>query len=422
MFASFQTALSALNATSTAIDVTGNNLANLNTLGFKESNVSFLDLVTQSIDAVGQTQVGFGVGSPKTTKQFTQGATQTTGGPLDAAIQGDGFFVVQASNGAQLLTRAGNFQADASGTLVTSTGQRVQGWTQMNSDGTVNTNGAITDIQLPTGSLRQPSATKNFSLSMNLNAAGAVGASDGSFSAPVQVVDSLGNTQNLTIAFTKTANNTWSYSVTIPSSALASPSATPLATGTLTFDSSGNLTAPAPASGSLLNQIAVQVTGLADGAADMNMNWNLTNTTTGANLVTQIAQPSALSTSSQDGTAAAQLTKVSIGDGGLIIAQYSNGQTKNVGELAMASIRNPDSLVAVGNNNFQTSSLTATPVIGAPQTGGRGNILGGALESSNVDIATEFTNLIVYQRGYQANAKVINTEDQLSQDTISLKQ
>ena len=422
MFSSFQTALSALDATSTAIDVTGNNLANLNTTGFKDSRVSFLDLISQSIGAASRTQVGLGVTTPHTNRQFTQGAIQNTSGPLDAAIQGDGFFVVVSPSGQQLLTRAGSFQTDAAGTLMSPTGEKVQGWTQLNADGTVNTNGPIGNIQLPTGSLRQPFATQNFGLNMNLDASAAVGSASASFSAPIQVIDSLGNTQNLTINLTKTANNAWSYTVTIPSSALTTPSATPLATGNLKFDSSGNLTSPAPAPPATTNQITVKVTGLADGAADMNMNWNLSDPTTGVSSITQIAQPSAVSTSTQDGTAAAQLSKVSIGDGGVIVAQYSNGQIKNVGELALASIRNPDSLIAVGNNNLEISSITATPVIGAPRTGGRGDILGGSLESSNVDIATEFTNLIVYQRGYQANAKVINTEDQLTQDTISLKQ
>ncbi|MCU1260115.1 MAG: protein of unknown function domain protein [Bryobacterales bacterium] len=421
MFTTFQTALSALNATSQAIDVTGNNLANLNTTGFKQTGVSFLDLVTQSFGSAGHSQAGFGTTAPATVRNFTQGALQTTSGLLDAAIQGGGFFVLKGANNSQLLTRAGNFQSDASGYLTTLTGERVQGWTQLNPDGSVNTNGPAADIQLPTGSLQQPVPTSNFSLSLNLDASATVGATSGTFSTPLQVIDSLGNTQNLTVTFTKTAANNWSYAVTIPPSALATPTSTPLATGTLVFNTNGTLQTPASTPPATTNQVAVNIAGLADGAADLSINWNLNNPT-GTPTLTQVTNPSAVSTNSQDGSLTAQLVRVSIGEGGVVQAQFSNGQQKTVGRLALASIGNPESLTAVGNNNFQTSLQTAIPVIGTAQTGGRGNIVGGSLESSTVDIAREFTNLIIYQRGYQANAKVVNTEDQLSQDTISLKQ
>jgi flagellar hook protein FlgE len=420
MFTTFQTALSALNATSTAIDVTGNNLANLNTVGFKDSNVSFLDLVTQSFGTVGKAQPGAGT-QQMTIRSSSQGATHNTSGPLDAAVQGAGFFVMRTANNGQLLTRAGNFHTDANGYLTSLTGERVQGWTQLNANGTVNTSGPIGDIQVPSGSLQQPVATTNFALSMNLNASATVGAASGTFSNPMQVIDSLGNTQNLTVTVTKTGPNAWGYTVTIPSSALSTPSATPLATGTLAFNTDGTLKTPAATPPALTNQVAVKVTGLADGAADMTMNWNL-NDPAGNPTLTQVDSPSTVSANSQDGTAPAQLTGVSIGAQGMIEAQFSNGLQKPVAQLALASIGNPDSLSAVGNNNFETSSQTTLPVIGTALTGGRGDILGGSLESSTVDIAKEFTNLIIYQRGYQADAKVINTEDQLTQDTISLKQ
>lgn len=422
MFYGFQTALSALNATSTAIDVTANNLANLNTTGFKQSQVSFQDLFAQSLGSLNSAQPGFGVASPQIMRQFSQGSIQSTSGSFDAAIQGDGFFVLRdPGTQSQLLTRSGNFTTDNSGNLVTASGARVQGWTQLNADGTVNMNGPITDIQLPTGALRKPIATQNFAMNMNLDSTATVGSSTSTFSQPVQVIDSLGNTQTLSVTFTKSGSNAWSYAVTIPSAALATPSATPLATGSLTFDTSGNLLTPASTPPSLLNQIAVPVTGLSDGAANLTMNWNL-NDAAGKPLLSQIAQSSAVSSSTQDGVAAAQLTKVGIGIGGAIIAQYSNGQQQQVGQLALATVRNPESLSALSNNNYQSSANTAAPVIGNPGTGGRGTILGSSLESSTVDIATEFTNLIVYQRSYQANAKVVTTEDQLSQETINIKQ
>jgi flagellar hook protein FlgE len=416
-FTSFSSALSALNANTTAIDVVGNNLANLSTTGFKSSAVAFRDLVTQSLGAgLGETQVGFGTGVPLTTRQFTQGALQATSGVLDAAIQGDGFFVLQDSAGAQLFSRAGNFQVDAQGHLLSAAGDSVLGWTQNN--GQVNTNGPIGAITVPVGTLQAPRATSTFSLDMNLNAAAAVGSTDGTFSYPMEVIDSLGTSHVLTITFNKTGGGAWDYSVSIPGEDLTGGTAgTPsvLTTGQLTFDSSGNLTSP-DVTGRLIN---IPATGLVDGAADLSVNWDLYDASNAPRL-TQFAQLSAVSSNGQDGQPAAQLVRVGLSDGGNILAQYSNGQQTVVGQLAMAGIRNPESLIAVGDNNFQSSSLTATPAIGVPNTGGRGKILGGELEASTVDIAKEFTNMIVYQRGYEANAKVVNTADQLSQDTMNL--
>jgi flagellar hook protein FlgE len=419
----FDIALSGLNATSNAINVTANNLANLNTTGFKESQVSFQDLFAQSLGVVNQTQPGFGVATAGVVEQFNQGSLQSTGGAFDAAIQGDGFFVLKDPTGAQLLTRDGSFSTDANGNLVTSGGQNVQGWTQTNADGTVNTNGAIGNIQIPTGSLRAPVATTNFQFNVNLNsAANADGTS--TFSTPVQVVDSLGNTQTLTASFTKTGANAWTYSVSVPTSALSSSSSStnPIATGSLTFDSNGVLTSPTATPPSVLNQVPIQISGLADGASDLSMNWNLSDPTTGVSQLTQVSEPSAVSTSTQDGVPAAQLVKVGIGNGGSLVAQYSDGEQRVVGQIALATVRNPQSLASIGQNNYQLSSSSAAPVVGTPGTGGRGSIVGGQLESSTVDIATEFTNLIVFQRSYEANAKVVTSEDQLSQDTIAIKQ
>src|SRR3954470_22790754 len=178
MFTSFSTALSALNATSTAIDVVGNKLANLNTPGFKNSQVLFRDLVTQSLGAgLGETQVGFGTGRPLTIRQFTQGAIQTSSGLLDAAIQGDGFFVLKDHAGNTLYTRAGNLQADKNGYLLTDTGDRVQGWTTVDPiTGEVNTNGPIGNIIVPVGSLKPPNPTSIFTIDMNLNSSAAADA------------------------------------------------------------------------------------------------------------------------------------------------------------------------------------------------------------------------------------------------------
>ena len=426
MFTAFSTALSALNADSTAINVVGNNLANLNTTGFKESDVSFHDLVSQSMGAAqGKTQVGLGVATPLTTRQFSQGTLQASSGQLDAAIQGNGFFMVKdPSTNATLYTRAGDFQVDANGNLTTSTGQNVQGWTMTN--GALSTTGAISNIQIPVGQLRKAEATTTMSVSANLNAAAVSGVTTGntadSFSTPIQVIDSLGNPLVMTETFTKDPKTplTWSYQITIPGEATtAGVAGTPTnlltTAGVLTFDSSGKLLTPAVDGGA----IKVTVKGLKSDAADLNITLNLYGADSTPN-ITQFSAASATSAQSQDGVASAQIISVGMGDGGQVVAQYSNGTQQVVAQLAVASIRNPGSLIAVGDNNYQASQQTAQPAIGEANTGGRGDIKGGELEASTVDIAKEFTNLIVLQRAYQANGKVITTGDQLSQVTISL--
>jgi len=413
MFTSFSTALSALSAHSTAIDVVGNNLANLNTPGFKTSVVSFHDLVTQSLGAgLGETQVGFGVGRPITIRQFSQGAIQSSTGALDAAIQGDGFFIVQDNAGAILYTRGGNFQVDKAGNLLTSTGERIQGWTEIDPvTGKVITSGAINNITVPIGTLKAPTPSSAFSFDLNLNAAAEAGST---FSTAIEVYDSLGNSHVVTITFTKAAAaNEWNYSVTVPDADLMAPF-TPV-TGAITFDAAGKLTSPAASD----PMPVVNITGLADGANDLSLTWNLYNGA--APRLTQYAQPSSVSANAQNGSPAAQLVRVGLADGGKILAQYSNGEQAVVGQVAMASIRNPESLIAVGNNNYQLSARSALPAIGLPGTGGRGSIIGGAVEYSTVDIAKEFTNLIVLQRGYQANTRVVTAVDELSQETINLK-
>lgn len=419
MFTSFSTALSALSAHSTAVDVVGNNLANLNTPGYKASVVSFRDLVTQSLGAgLGETQVGFGTGRPFTVRQFTQGAIQSSTGLLDAAIQGDGFFVARDNQGAVLFTRAGNFQVDAAGNLLTLTGERVQGWTE-DANGKVDPNGAIGSIVVPVGTLKAPMATTRFSMDLNLNAAAQNGQPEGTFSSPIEIVDSLGASHILTITFTKSATaNTWDYSVTIPGADVGATTLTSeLAKGTISFDSSGKLSSPAATSPT----VDIPITGLVNGAADFsNLKWEMYSSN-GTPHLTQYTQPSAVSANAQDGSAAASLIRVGLADGGKILAQYSNGQQRVVGQLAVAAIRNPESLIAVGNNSFQSSARTAIPAIGLPETGGRGKVIGGALEYSTVDIAREFTNLIVFQRGYQANSRVVMAVDELSQETINLK-
>jgi flagellar hook protein FlgE len=416
MGGSFSIALSGLNAQTAALNVVSNDLANLNTTGFKASTVAFQDLVAEQLNPT-DTSAGAGVAAPQALREFTQGTLTVTSGAFDAAIEGQGFFIVQNKTGETLYTRAGNFSLDANGNLVTSTGEFVQGWTAVN--GVVTPSGPVGNITIPPNSLQKPVATQNFSLSLNLNAGATVGGTDGTFSAPIQVVDSLGTKHTLTITFTKTAPNAWNYEVDIDGGDLSSGKAgtpTSLAKGSLTFDSSGNLTSPKAGA-----PIAVAITGLADGAADINTNWNL-YTAAGVPNITQYAQTSGLAGTSQDGIAVAQLAQVSLQDGGKVVAEFSDGSQEIIAQLALAGISNPESMIAAGNNEYIVSAATATPAVGPAQTGGRGQISGGSLENSTVDIAREFTNLIVYQRSYEANSKVISTLDQITQDLLNIKQ
>ncbi len=416
MFPGFSAALSALTADTTAIDVSGNNLANLNTPGFKASQVEFSDLMSQSLgSALNPAQVGMGVGPLQTNTNYIQGGITTTGGPTDVAIEGNGFFVLQDSSGQTLYTRDGSFQLDSSGNLVTATGQNVQGWTAVN--GVVNPNGAVSNLSVPTGALIPGTTTTTMSLNVNLDAGSPTSGTGSTFSAPIQVYDSLGASHTLTVNYTKTATNSWGYTVTIPSSDLSKGGKTTLATGTLTFDSNGNLTSPAAGAG----PTAIAVSGLSDGAADMNINWNMFDANGNSN-ITQLSDTSALEGVSQDGAAPGQISNVSLQNGGLLVATYSNGQQVTVGQLAMANIQNPSSLISVGENNLKTSAATAPVTVGAANSGGLGQVLGGSIEGSTADMATEFTNLLTYERSYQAAARVITTGDQMLQDTLNLIQ
>ena len=414
MYTAFSTALSALQADSLAIDVVGNNLANLNTTGYKAADVEFEQLMSTSLGVSSTSgQLGMGVGPIQTATQYVQGTITNTSGPTDAAIQGGGFFVVKDANNQTLYTRDGSFQLDANGNLLTGTGQMVQGWSAVN--GVLNPNGPVGNLTLPIGQVIPASATTTMSVNVNLDSAVATTDPGASFSAPIQVVDSQGSSHNLSINFKKTGTNAWSYTVTIPAADLKSGGNTTLASGNLTFDGSGNLTSPAAST----DPQSIKITGLANGASDMNIGWSLYGSG-GNSTITQYAQSSSVGNTTQNGLATGQISGVTLENGGFLVANYSNGQQATVGQIALASIANPQSLISVGNNNLAASVDTATPAVGPAGTGGRGTIVAGALESSTADMATEFTNLLSYERSYQAASRVITTSDQLLQETVNL--
>jgi flagellar hook protein FlgE len=423
MSSTFSIALSSLQAESEAINTAGNNLANMNTDGFKQSTVDFKNVFSEQLGVTGGFDVGLGVSSPISNQLFTQGGIQTSTSTTAAAVQGNGYFVVKNSTNQQLYTRDGNFVLDSSGALRTETGEAVQGWTATAAG--INTNGLTTNITVPTGATLPAVASTTYSVGANLDSSGVAGTPTGSFSQSIAVIDSLGDSHTLTITYTKNATptapaaSTWSYDVTIPGEDVGGTPGTPqtvlTAPGAISFNSSGVMLTASPA----VTTQPIAISNLADGAANLNLNWNLTNSS-GVGTITQYAQTSNSSTPTVDGSAAAQLNGVAIQSGGQVIANFSNGQTKVVGQIALASILNQSSLQNVGNNNFSTTGASAIPAIGVPQTGGRGQILGGSLETSNVDMAAQLTNLIVYQSAYQASSRVITTEQTIEQDLFQL--
>jgi len=422
MITAVSTALSGLNADTDAINVIGNDLANLNTTGYKANELEFQDLMAENLNPSGTSgQLGLGVGQVDAVTNYSQGSIQTTNGATDAAIQGNGFFVVSnPTTGQTLYTRDGSFEVNSSGQLTTASGDLVQGWSAVN--GVVNTNGAIGNLTMPVGTTIPATATTTMNFGLNLDSSATVGQPDATVTAPIQVYDSQGVAHTLTATFTKTANNAWSYNFTIPAADVgaAGPAPVSVANGALTFDQNGNLLTPAFAAG----PIPVSISGpaantLADGASSLSINWSLYNTS-GTPTISQLAEASSVNSTSQNGYAAGTVSNVALQNGGTVMATYTNGQQIAIGQLALAGIANPQSLSQVGNNNLAVDANTATPVVGAAGTGGRGQIVAGALESSTVDIATEFANLLTFQRSYQANSRVITTADELAQETVNL--
>lgn len=237
----------------------------------------------------------------------------------------------------------------------------------------------------------------------------------GTFSTAIVVHDALGASHVVTYNFTKTAANTWQYQVTVPAGDLTVAGNPVVASGTLTFNGSGQLTSPAA------DLTGLTVANLADGAAPMNLTWNLFDPN-GGGVVTQVAGPSATSATQQDGYASGSLLSFTIGSDGVIQGIFSNGQTSPLGQIALASFSNEQGLIRNGSNEFLSSLASGAANIGAPGTGGRGTLSGGALEQANVDIATQFAQLIVTERDYQANAKAVSTFDEVTQTAINLKQ
>ena len=443
MPSAFLTALSGLRSHAKAIEVISNNLANLNTFAFKGSRAEFRDLFYQTIGLSRSgvaSQAGLGVAPITVTRRFEQGTVQNTSGALDAAVQGEGFFIVKDNDLVQY-TRAGNFQLNSARELVTINGEIVQGWSRNPTTQVVNTNLLIGNISLAGNDTLEPKATQNISITANLSKN-----LTSVFTVPLQVFDSLGESHILTLIFTsKTPPNTgaagsFDVTVTIPAEDVLDttviPAVTPatdpnillndatppvIALHPINFDGTGTLINPFdPNPFNLSIDMTSASLAFSNGADPLLINWSLLDSLLQPTL-TNFATDSSVSDLTQDGSRPAQLTSISIADGGLINGLYSDGRTLTLAQVALARFTNPQTLLSVGNNNYVPTSASGLPVTGTANTGGLGSVLGLSLEFSNVDIAQEFTNLLTFQRGFQANSRVITTADELNQEALNLK-
>lgn len=416
------TAVTGLRSDQAWLDVIGNNIANANTTGFKASNVIFDDILGQTITSgtaptntsggTNPVQVGLGVKIGSITPNFLQGSLQTTNRNTDLAIQGDGLFVL--ANGAdRFYTRAGAFTLDANGHLVDSgTGYQVQG-----------AGGAI-KINLGQQATATPTTEATFGGNLDFSAP------DGTTHVSTfDVHDSVGATHTLTLTFTKNfaaAPGRWDWAVTDSDSSIsklsggAGADATfgtaddPAASGSLVFNSTGGIASGASKSIYLVYGAGTGVSSPQAITLDFGSSSNVAP-------VTGVASPSTATLASQDGVASGTLQSFAIGNDGAITGFYSNGQSTVLDRVQLASFANSSGLIKIGSNLFRESATSGTPNVGNPGTAGRGTLVAGSLEQSNVDLAQEFTSMIVAERGFQANARTISTANQMLEELVNLK-
>ena len=421
MLRSMFAAVTGLRAHQAYMDVVGNNIANVNTTGYKTSSVLFEDLLSQQLNGAGAptstsggtnpNQVGLGVRLTGVSVNFAQGATQLTGRSTDFAIQGDGFFAVD-QGGTTAYTRNGSFSLDGDGNLVTADGAFVEGW-QADPNGNVSTNATPGHIQIPVGQIINPVTTTDMKIGGNLPADAATGTT---VNAGISVFNSTGTAVPLRAEFTKIANQAgqvnWQVRVyDSGNNVIAGPTA-------VTFDLSGNLT-----SGNV-NVTQAQLNAIAGTsgswkAGGINLDFG---TATDPDRLSGDGGLNTAAALSQDGSGVGSVVGFSVSEQGLITGTFSNGRSQALGQIALATFANPNGLEKLGDSLYGKTVDSGEPQIGVAGQGGRGTLSGGTLEMSNVDLAAEFTNLIVAERGFQANSRVITTSDQILQDLVNLKQ
>ena len=400
----------------TMMDVVGNNIANVNTPGYKGSRATFQEALAQTIrGASGPTdelagtnpmQVGLGSIVDDITGNFSQGALENTGRTGDLAIEGEGFFIVEGEE-ESFYTRDGSFSFDASGALTTGTGERVQGWGVDDDTGEVETTDPIDDIVIPAGLQTDPVATTEATIGGNLSA----GAEDGdTASSSIEIYDSLGNASTITLLFERQAGGEWEVEAEIP----GEPA--PVALGTLEFDSSGQL--DTGASSAVDGDGVLEITGItAPGADPQDVAIDLLSDSP----VLGVGGSTDVDFRSQNGAQSGVLREIDFGSDGTITGRFSDGAPVVLGQVALATFDNPEGLVRNGGNLFSESINSGGALVDAPGVGAAGQLAPGTLEMSNVDLAEEFTNLIKAQRGFQANTRSITTTDEMLQELVNIK-
>lgn len=456
MMRSLYAGVSGLQNHQTRMDVIGNNISNVNTHGFKNSRVTFQDMLSQTIagaarpeaniGGINPKQIGLGMNIAAIDKIFTQGSLQTTGNQTDLAISGDGFFVL-ADGDTNYYTRAGAFGLDRDGTMVNpANGMKVQGWmAQPNEAGemVLNTSGSTEDLIVPIYGKVEARETTEVRYQSNLdsrvpiipeNATGRMRASAG-VTSNIDVYDNQGNNYRMSMIFWRTGANEWTASAAIdgtdspvtldvPAGAGQENQMNPNSRINLRFSPDGKLMSVADSAtpdeqnrGQLVVNANFRIPG------DPNVrSLNLDLGTAGVeNGITQFASSSTTKAVEQNGHGMGYMESYDIDNSGIITGVYSNGTRHAIGQVAMATFTNPQGLTASGETLFEVSNNSGMPNVGAAAQEGRGNIVAGSLEMSNVDLADQFTDMIVTQRGFQANSKSIQTSDQMLQELLTLK-
>lgn len=462
MMRSLYSGVSGMQNHQTRLDVIGNNVANVNTTGFKRGRVNFHDMISQQLSGaaspttevggVNPKEVGLGVMVASIDTIFTQGNLQSTGVSTDVAIQGNGFFVLK--NGEETFySRAGAFGVDSEGTLVNpANGMRVQGWMaeELNGEMILNTAGSTEDLIIPVGTKDPAKATENVNFACNLNkntpeildGASEADIAKGTWTTEQKIYDSFGNTHMLSVSFTRVIGNPnqWQATVLIdPDNADTTQTRVGLGTtdGTantflVNFDNTGTLLSVTDSAGNVTNpegEIVLQASfnvpeANADEAGNpyrQTLNINLGTIGSQKNTITQSASQSSTKAYYQDGYTMGYLDNFKIDSSGIITGVYSNGTNRVIGQIALATFTNQGGLEKAGENTYVESNNSGLANIGTSGIAGKGSMLAGALEMSNVDLTEQFTDMIVTQRGFQASSKTIQTADTLLDTVLNLK-
>lgn len=405
---SFQIALTGLNAASADLSVTANNVANANTTGFKQSRAEFGDFFPVSAYGLSENAIGAGAHVERVAQQFSQGAVNFTNNALDLAISGEGFFTM-SDNGSMVYSRAGAFGTDRNGYVVNSSGQRLQVFPPIAATGTFDT-ARLSDLRMSNAD-NPPSATSNIEAGFNLPADATVptvspfsAADPNTFTntTAVTIYDSLGATHSANLYFIKTANpGEWDVQMQVDGADVGTAQQ-------LVYSSTGQLTTPAGGS------ITLPSYNTTNGSSPIALTVDLTAST-------QYGDRFSVSRLGQDGYTTGRLAGIEVGDGGVVQARYTNGQSAPLGQIALASFPNQQGLQQLGDTVWGETFNSGSAVRGAAGTSAFGEVQSGALEASNVDLTAQLVNMITAQRNYQANAQMISTADQITQTIINIR-